>query len=106
MGLAKKGSRERTATGQIHNGADDNASGVAGMIELARIFSEMEHRPRGILFAAFAGEELGLRGSYHYTENPTRRLEDTIAMVNLDMIGRLRHNRIFIGGVELAFRAS
>ncbi len=102
LGLGKKGSRERTATGQIHNGADDNASGVAGMLELARIFSEMEHRPRGILFAAFAGEELGLRGSYHYTENPTRRLEDTIAMVNLDMIGRLRHNRIFIGGVELA----
>ena len=101
LGLGKKGSRERTATGQIHNGADDNASGVAGMIELARLFSEMEHRPRGILFAAFAGEELGLRGSYHYTENPTRRLEDTIAMVNLDMIGRLRHNRIFIGGVEL-----
>ena len=101
LGLGKKGSRERTATGQIHNGADDNASGVAGMIELARIFSELEHRPRGILFAAFAGEELGLRGSYHYTENPTRRLEDTIAMLNLDMIGRLRHNRIFIGGVEL-----
>ena len=101
LGLGESGSRERQANGKIHNGADDNASGVAGVLELARVFAKLEHRPRGILFATFAGEELGLRGSYHYTGNATLRLEDATAMINLDMIGRLRHKRIFIGGAEL-----
>jgi len=102
LGLGQKGSRDRGASGQVHNGADDNASGVAGVLELARMFADVEYRPRGILFAAFAGEELGLRGSYHYTDAGTRRLEDVVAMINLDMIGRLRHDRLFIGGVDLA----
>lgn len=101
LGLGEYGSRERQAGGKIHNGADDNASGVAGVLELARFFSSRDDRPRGILFAAFAGEELGLRGSYHYVENPTYGLEDVIAMVNLDMIGRLRHNRLYVGGADL-----
>ena len=101
LGLGEKGSRDRGALGKIHNGADDNASGVAGMLALARIFSDEASRPRGIVFAAFAGEELGLRGSYYYTNHPTHRLEDAVAMVNLDMIGRLRHSRLFLGGVEL-----
>ena len=101
LGLGGSGSRERQASGKIHNGADDNASGVAGLLELARVFRELEDRPRGILFAAFAGEELGLRGSHHYTDNATFRLEDSVAMINLDMIGRLRHKRLFIGGAEL-----
>ena len=65
------------------------------------MFAAKENRPRGILFAAFAGEELGLRGSYHYTGNASFHLEDVVAMVNLDMIGRLRHKRLFIGGAEL-----
>jgi hypothetical protein len=73
---------------------------VAGLLELARIFSLDENRPRGILFAAFAGEELGLRGSYHYTANPTLPLEDAVAMVNLDMIGRLRHDLVYLGGID------
>ena len=64
-------------------------------------FGELEDRPRGIVFAAFAGEELGLRGSYHYTANARNHLEDAVAMINLDMIGRLRHKRLFIGGAEL-----
>jgi hypothetical protein len=101
LGLGETGSRERHSSGKIHNGADDNASGVAGVLELARAFTESEDRPRGILFAAFAGEELGLRGSLHYTGNATLRLEDAVAMLNLDMIGRLRHERLFIGGAEL-----
>jgi hypothetical protein len=101
LGHGESGSRERQANGKIHNGADDNASGVAGVLELARVFAEIENRPRGILFAAFAGEELGLRGSYYYTGNASFRLEDVVAMVNLDMIGRLRHKRLFIGGAEL-----
>ena len=101
LGLGGSGSRERQANGKIHNGADDNASGVAGLLELARTLSEIEDRPRGILFAAFAGEELGLRGSSYYTDNATLRLEDAVAMINLDMIGRLRHKRLFIGGTEI-----
>ncbi len=102
LGLGQQGSRERGASGQVHNGADDNASGVAGVMELARMFSSVTYRPRGIVFAAFAGEELGLRGSYHYTGTGTRNLEDVVAMINLDMIGRLRHQRLFVGGVDLA----
>ncbi|GMR23907.1 MAG: hypothetical protein BMS9Abin37_2383 [Acidobacteriota bacterium] len=101
LGLGGSGSRERQANGKIHNGADDNASGVAGVLELARVFRELENRPRGILFAAFAGEELGLRGSNYYTDNATFRLEDAVAMINLDMIGRLRHKRLFIGGADI-----
>ena len=84
----------------IHNGADDNASGTAGVMELARVLSqEREGLKRGILFATFAGEELGLLGSRHYTAHPTYPLERTVAMLNLDMIGRLREGKLFIGGV-------
>jgi hypothetical protein len=100
LGLGEYGSRERQANGKIHNGADDNASGVAGMLELARVFSVSEDRPRGILFAAFAGEEMGLLGSRHYTES-SEHLRKVVSMINLDMIGRLRHKRLYIGGAEL-----
>ncbi len=100
LGMGEKGSRNQRGRGLIHNGADDNASGVAGLLELARLFSHLGNRPRGILFAAFAGEELGLKGSYYYTANATLPLEKAVAMVNLDMIGRLRHDRIYIGGIE------
>jgi hypothetical protein len=100
LGLGEKGSRDRRSRGLVHNGADDNASGVAGVLELARAFSRETNRPRGILFAAFAGEELGLRGSYHYTSQPALPLKDAVAMINLDMIGRLRHDIIHLGGVD------
>jgi Peptidase family M28/PDZ domain/PA domain len=100
LGMGEKGSRDQRGRGLVHNGADDNASGVAGLLELARLFSLSANRPRGILFAAFAGEELGLRGSYYYTENATLPLEKAVAMINLDMIGRLRHDRIYIGGID------
>lgn len=85
--------------GQIHNGADDNASGTAAMLELARVFTTRNDLGRGILFAAFAGEELGLLGSSHYTRSPTLPLENTVAMFNLDMVGRLRNDKLYIGGV-------
>jgi Zn-dependent M28 family amino/carboxypeptidase len=85
--------------GQIHNGADDNASGTAGVIELARVFATRNDLNRGILFLAFAAEELGLLGSSYYTQNPTIPLEKTVAMLNLDMIGRLRDDKLYIGGV-------
>jgi hypothetical protein len=100
LGLGEKGSRDRRSRGLVHNGADDNASGVAGVLELARIFSLESDRPRGILFAAFAGEELGLKGSYHYTNHPALPLDYAVAMINLDMIGRLRHDLLYLGGID------
>jgi Zn-dependent M28 family amino/carboxypeptidase len=74
---------------QIWHGADDNASGTAGVIELARAFAENRDRPRrSILFVVFAGEERGLLGSYWMVEHPLRPLGTTRAMINFDMIGR------------------
>ena len=73
----------------IHNGADDNASGVAGVIELAEWFAA-HPQPRTLVFAAFGAEELGNLGSGAWVKDPPWPLERTIAMVNLDMVGRLR----------------
>lgn len=86
--------------GQIHPGADDNASGTAGVLELARHFAPMKGKlRRGILFANFAGEELGLLGSAEWVKEPTRSLDKAVAMINMDMIGRIKNDRIFVGGV-------
>jgi hypothetical protein len=86
--------------GQIHPGADDNASGTAGLLELARLLTPMKgHFQRGILFASFAGEELGLLGSAAWVKNPTRPLDKAVAMLNMDMIGRIKDDRVYIGGV-------
>jgi hypothetical protein len=84
--------------GAIHNGADDNASGTAAVLELGRRFRERPAR-RSLLLALFTGEELGLLGSGHYAAHPAVPLERTSAMVNLDMIGRLRNRRLTVGGV-------
>ncbi len=76
--------------GKIHNGADDNASGVAGVLELARYFSENEITEKNnFLFMTFSGEELGLLGSKKWCENPTLPLDKINYMINMDMIGRL-----------------
>jgi hypothetical protein len=80
----------------IHNGADDNASGVSGVIELGRALSHTPHLRRTIVFMAFTGEEWGLFGSKYYVEHPTVPLEQVVAMINLDMIGRLRPDRTTI----------
>ena len=86
--------------GQLHPGADDNASGTAGVLELARQFAPMKGQlRRGILFASFAGEELGLLGSAEWVKEPTRPLDKAIAMVNMDMIGRIKDDKVYIGGV-------
>ena len=86
--------------GQIHPGADDNASGTAGVLELARILSPLKGQlDRGILFASFAGEELGLLGSAAWVKDPTKPLDKAVAMLNMDMIGRIKDNRVYIGGV-------
>src|SRR5439155_1797881 len=69
--------------GEIHHGADDNASGVAGLLELARLFSSQEPRPRRtIVFIAFSGEEEGLLGSNYYVNHPIVPLASTVAMIN------------------------
>ena len=86
--------------GQIHPGADDNASGTAGVLELAGLLAPKKGLlERGILFACFAGEELGLLGSAAWVKEPTLPLDKAVAMINMDMIGRIRENRIYVGGV-------
>ena len=82
----------------IHHGADDNASGTAMLVEVARMLRERGPFPRSILFLAFSGEERGLLGSAHYTANAAVPLDDTVAMVNLDMVGRLTDNKLIIHG--------
>jgi len=82
----------------VHPGADDNASGTAGVIELARWFASQPKQKRGILFMTFAGEELGLLGSSFYVSHPELPLAKAVAMINLDMIGRVREGKVYIGG--------
>jgi aminopeptidase YwaD len=99
LGMGGPMSLSRDARPVVHPGADDNASGVAGLIELARRFAAAPVRPRRtILFIAFSGEELGLLGSLHYVANPLRPIAETVAMVNLDMIGRLRDGKLMLIG--------
>ena len=75
---------------KIHFGADDNASGTTAVMELARRFAAMKDRQgRRLVFMLFSGEELGLLGSQHYSENPLFPLKDTVFMLNLDMVGRM-----------------
>jgi hypothetical protein len=82
----------------IHYGADDNASGTAGLIELAKYFKGRGKMKRGILFLAFAGEELGLLGSAHYANNALLPADKAVAMINMDMIGRIKDGKVFVGG--------
>jgi len=86
--------------GQIHPGADDNASGTAGVLELARLLApERGKLKRSILFMDFAGEELGLLGSAEWVKEPTRPLAKAVAMINMDMIGRIKDDKVYIGGI-------
>ncbi len=101
LGLGSIGSLAPEARGQVHNGADDNASGTAGLLQLAQDLGRSSSPKQGLLFIAFAGEELGLLGSRYYTEHPTIPLEQTTAMFNLDMIGRSEGD-LLIGGVRTA----
>jgi hypothetical protein len=84
----------------VHNGADDNASGTISLLEVARrLTARSEKPPRRIVFVAFTGEELGLFGSARYVKEPVFPLDKTIAMVNMDMVGRLRDDKLTIFGV-------
>ncbi|MFQ5677337.1 MAG: M28 family peptidase, partial [bacterium] len=97
--LARKGEE-----GQIHNGADDNASGTSVVLELAAALSKLqEEKPqafnRNLVFALWSGEELGLIGSAFYAEHPSFPIDKTIAYLNFDMVGRLRKNKLILQGL-------
>jgi len=90
--------------GMVHNGADDNASGVAALLEMASSLAKRrEARPeefqRGVIFSFWSGEELGLIGSARYAAKPTVNLSNVIAYLNFDMVGRLRDNKLTLQGV-------
>ena len=102
LGYGGHGSARRGVRA-IHNGADDNASGTAGLIELARrLAGRATPLRRRILFSAFTAEERGLLGSAHYVDHPVIPLKQTVAMLNLDMIGRLRNEKLIVYGMGTA----
>jgi aminopeptidase YwaD len=99
LGYGNVDSLAPSQIGQIHPGADDNASGTAGVLELARLLAPQKGQlQRGILFADFAGEELGLLGSAEWVKEPTLPLDKAVAMINMDMIGRIKDEKVFVGG--------
>ena len=99
LGLGEQFSLAPSLAGVVHPGADDNASGTAGVIELARYFAAKPKPKRGFLFITFAGEELGLLGSEFYANHPELPLNKAVTMINLDMIGRVREGKVYIGGI-------
>ncbi|MCX6150863.1 MAG: M28 family peptidase [Ignavibacteriales bacterium] len=85
----------------IFNGADDNASGTAALMAIAKSFGSLQQKPkRSLLFIAFLGEELGLLGSQAYVNNPLFPLNKTVAMLNFDMVGRNGEDTLYIVGVS------
>lgn len=87
----------------IHNGADDNASGTTALLEVARrLAADTSENRRSIAFMAFTAEEKGLLGSKHYVRNPRFPLENTVAMLNMDMVGRLTDNVLTVYGTGTA----
>jgi len=100
VGLGERNSAAPSEAGKIHHGADDNASGTAGILELARLMGDGDPKPRrSVLFVTFAGEELGLLGSSHFVNRPTVALNSIAGMINMDMIGRMSSNNISVIGV-------
>ncbi|MGD0483677.1 MAG: M20/M25/M40 family metallo-hydrolase [Gemmatimonadales bacterium] len=90
-------------TRQIHHGADDNASGTAAVLEIARILTAARHRPaRTVVFVLFNAEEEGALGSAWYADHPAVSMDSTEAMVNLDMVGRMHDRRVIALGVRSA----
>jgi aminopeptidase YwaD len=102
LGYGEDGNSRNTGAGHlIHNGADDNASGTAALIELARILKTSTAKNNNYLFLAFSGEELGLYGSKYFVEHPTIDLKKVAYMINMDMVGRLSDSTrvLTIGGI-------
>jgi hypothetical protein len=99
LGSLTPGSKE------IHNGADDNASGTVSVLELARRFGRRGKKlPRTLVFMTFSGEEEGLIGSDYYCKHPVFPLNKTIAMINLDMVGRLKDDKLTVYGTGTSDR--
>jgi hypothetical protein len=101
LGHGGSGSLAANST-DIHHGADDNASGTSAVIELAKMFAKEKKNKRTLIFMTFSGEEEGLIGSKFYVNNPAWPLDKTIAMINLDMVGRLNENKLTVGGIGTA----
>lgn len=96
VGMGEYGSSYGRA---IHNGADDNGSGTTTVLALAEAWAKNPEKPeRSIIFMTFTAEELGLIGSRHFADHPPVPIEQIVAMVNLDMVGRIRENKLSIGG--------
>lgn len=101
LGGGRFGSLDPDSTGKVHNGADDNASGAAALIYIAEALAA-NPPARTTVFIAFSGEELGLLGSTWYVQHPVYRLDHTVAMINLDMVGRMRNRRLIVYGTATA----
>lgn len=104
LGYGGEGSLADKGTREIHNGADDNASGTATLLELARRFASSSTKPsRRLIFIAFSAEERGLFGSRHYVKKePIFPLDQTVAMVNFDMVGRMKEEKLILYGTKTA----
>lgn len=102
LGLGGDGSLDTSRQRVVHNGADDNASGTGAMVEIARALAAGPPPDRSILFIAFTGEEQGLWGSARFVAEPTIDLDRTVAMVNLDMVGRLEDGSLTVLGTGTA----
>jgi aminopeptidase YwaD len=107
LGMGGIGSNSRKPdTTAAHNGADDNASGVAALIEIAEALALGAEPPaNSYLFIAFGAEEMGLLGSKHYVDNSVLPLDEIRVMINLDMVGRLRNQQLLVGGVGTAMES-
>lgn len=101
LGMGGEGSLDPDARA-VHNGADDNASGTAGIMDIARRLMEGPRPARSVVFIAFTGEEKGLWGSARFVAEPTVDLGKAAAMLNLDMIGRLQENTVTVYGTGTA----
>ena len=101
VGIGQSGTLDARAAGQIHNGADDNASGTACMLEVAEAIGLAKERPRRtVLFLAFSGEERGLLGSAAWVKAAPVPLDRIVAMINLDMVGRYRPGMLDVVAAE------
>ncbi len=101
LGLGGSGSLDPDSVGLVHNGADDNASGVAALLEIARQLSAAPPE-RSVLFVTFSGEELGLLGSTAFVKASPVPMDRVVVMLNFDMVGRLRDDKLIVNGVETA----
>jgi len=101
LGRSAFGALDPDAVNAIHNGADDNASGTAAVIELARLLRRNPPK-RSVMFVTFSGEELGLLGSQYFVDHPPVPLEKVGAMLNFDMVGRMQEDRLIVYGVATA----